>query len=123
MVGARLEQVLDLSGVDFPPRYREPPGPQLCVDPSTRIGPTAYLRTKILDFRGFDSSIILILSGGILMSIGILPESSSQGILVGLILVGRSGVVSPSVPRPTSAGYSSKGVQSERGAVDGGSII
>ena len=30
---------------------------------------TANLRTKILDFRGFDSSIILILRAGILMSI------------------------------------------------------
>ena len=29
---------------------------------------TANLRTKILDFRGFDSSIILILRGGNLMS-------------------------------------------------------
>ena len=31
-----------------------------------------------MDFRGFDSSIILILRGGILMSIGIFPESLSQ---------------------------------------------
>ena len=30
---------------------------------------TADLRTKILDFKGFDSSSILILGGGILMSI------------------------------------------------------
>ena len=44
---------------------------------------TANLRTKILDFRGFDSSRILILRGGILMSIGSLPESLSQAILVG----------------------------------------
>ena len=29
------------------------------------------LRTKILDFRGFDSSRILILRGGILTSIGV----------------------------------------------------
>ena len=36
--------------------------------------PTASLRTKILDFRGFDSSIILILRCGILMSTGNLPE-------------------------------------------------
>ena len=36
---------------------------------------TANLRTKILDFRGFDSSIILRLRGGILMSIGSFPES------------------------------------------------
>ena len=31
---------------------------------------SANLRTKILDFRGFDSSIILILRGGVLLSIG-----------------------------------------------------
>ena len=36
--------------------------------PRTRPGTTANLCTKILDFRGFDSSIILILRGGILMS-------------------------------------------------------
>ena len=30
---------------------------------------TANLRTKILHFRGFDSSVILILRGGILMSL------------------------------------------------------
>ena len=53
---------------------------------------TANPRTKIMDFRGFDSIIILILRGGILMSIGDFPESLSQSILVGIILVGRSGV-------------------------------
>ena len=52
----------------------------------------AYLRTKILDFGGFDSSRILILRGGILMSMWNFPESLSQGILVGIILVGRLGV-------------------------------
>ena len=52
----------------------------------------ANLRTKILDFRGFDSSRILILRGGILMSIGNFPEILSQRILVGIILVGRLGV-------------------------------
>ena len=54
----------------------------------------ASLPTKILDFRGFDSSIILILRGGILMSIGISSESLSQQILVGIILVGRLRVAS-----------------------------
>ena len=49
----------------------------------------ANLRTMILDFRGFDSSIILGLRGGILMPIGNLPEILSQRILVGIILVGR----------------------------------
>ena len=45
-----------------------------------------------MDFRGFDSSVILILRGGILRPIGNLPESLSQAILVGIMLVGRLGV-------------------------------
>ena len=44
------------------------------------------------DFRGFDSSGILILRGGIPSPIGNFPESLSQAILVGVILVGRLGV-------------------------------
>ena len=52
----------------------------------------ANLRTNIVDFRGFDSSIILILRGGILRPIGNLPESLSQAILVGIMLVGGLGV-------------------------------
>ena len=58
----------------------------------SRSHPTANLRTKILDLRGFDSSIILILRCGILMSIGNFLEVLSQEILVGIILVGRLGV-------------------------------
>ena len=54
-------------------------------------GSTANLRSKILDFGGFDSRI-LILRGGILMSIGNPLQISSQGILVGIILVRRLGV-------------------------------
>ena len=38
-------------------------------------GNTANLRTKSLDFRGFDSSIILMLKGGIPRPIGNFPES------------------------------------------------
>ena len=52
----------------------------------------ANLCTKILDFRGFDSSMILILRGGLLMSIGNSLEILSQPILVGILLVGRLGV-------------------------------
>ena len=52
----------------------------------------ANLRTKILDSRGFYSSIILIIRGGTLMSIVDFPESLSHRILVGIILVGRLGV-------------------------------
>ena len=55
---------------------------------------TANLRTKIPDFSVFDSSIILIVQGGILMTIGKLPESLSQAILAGVILVGRLGAAS-----------------------------
>ena len=52
----------------------------------------ANLRTNIMDFRGFDSSMILRLRGGILMSKGDFPESLSQASLVGIMLVGRLGV-------------------------------
>ena len=49
---------------------------------------TANLRTKILDFRGFDSSRSLILRGGILVSIGdFVLENLSRRILAGIILV------------------------------------
>ena len=54
---------------------------------------TANLRTKILDVRGFDSNIILNSRGGILMSMGNFMEILSQQILVGVILVGRLGVL------------------------------
>ena len=53
---------------------------------------TANLRTKILDFRGFDSSRIFILRGGILRPIGSSPKMMSQRISVGIIFVGRLGV-------------------------------
>ena len=43
-----------------------------------------------MDFRAFDSSIILILRAGILMSIGDFPESTD---LSRIMLVGRLGVV------------------------------
>ena len=52
----------------------------------------ANLRTKILHFRGFDSSIIYMPRGGIPRPIGNLPESLSQAIVVGVILAGRLGV-------------------------------
>ena len=57
--------------------------------------------TKIVDFKGFDSSIILILRGEILRPIGDFPESLSQALLVGVMLVGRSGA--------TCSGILSKG--------------
>ena len=45
-----------------------------------------------MDFGGFDSTIILILRGGIPRPVGNFPESLSQAILEGIILVGRLGV-------------------------------
>ena len=53
---------------------------------------TANLRTKILDFRGFDSSIFLILRCGIPRPIGNCLEMLSQQILAGRFLAGRLGV-------------------------------
>ena len=52
--------------------------------------------TKSLDFRGFDSSRLLILTGGNYHNksnlIGSLPESLTQGLLVGKLLIGGLGV-------------------------------
>ena len=62
---------------------------------------TANLRAKILDFKGFYSSRISILRGGILMSAGNFPEMLSRRILAGIlavagmILVGRFGAATP----------------------------
>ena len=58
--------------------------------------PAPNLPTNIVDFRGFDSSIILILRGGLLMSTGDFPESLSQALFVGIMLVGRWGAPSSS---------------------------
>ena len=63
---------------------------------------TPNLPTNIADFRGFDSSMLLLLNGGILMSIGDSPEILSQAMLVGIMLVGKLGVKVwelPYVPR------------------------
>ena len=54
---------------------------------------TTNLRTKILDFSGFDASENLVLRGGILMSIGNFPDVLSQRILAGTILVRRLGAL------------------------------
>ena len=68
---------------------------------------TANLIIKILDFRGFDSSRILILRGGILTSIGDFLESLRQAILAGIILVRRLAVLTGCLalrsPRAASA--------------------
>ena len=46
-----------------------------------------------MDFRGFDSSRILILRGGIPRPIGDSPECLTQAMLVGVMLVGRLSVL------------------------------
>ena len=53
---------------------------------------TPNLRTKIMDFIGFDSSIMLIVRGGVLMPTENFTEVLSQGILAGIILAGRFAV-------------------------------
>ena len=64
----------------------------------TMVCHTANVPSNIVNFRGFDSSTILIQRGGIPRPgfLGISPESLSQAMLVGTMLVGRLGV--PSVP-------------------------
>ena len=56
----------------------------LPLPPNVNVSPcpTANLRTKIMDFRGFDPSRILMLRGGIPRTTGNFPESSSQAISV-----------------------------------------
>ena len=63
---------------------------QSALDQPAQVRPISS--TNIMDFGGFDSSMILILRGGILMSIGDFLEDLSQAILVGITLVGRLGV-------------------------------
>ena len=53
---------------------------------------TPNLPGNIVDFRGLDSSTMLILMGGIPRPIGDFPESLTQAMLVGTMLVGRLGV-------------------------------
>ena len=65
---------------------------------------TASLRTKILDFGGFDAGRILILRGGIPRPIGNFLESLSQAILAGILLVGRLGVARYSGGATSNAG-------------------
>ena len=65
----------------------------ICLFTDTSIAATANLGTSIMDFRGCDSSVILILRGGIPRPMGNFPESLSQAILVGVMLVGRLGVL------------------------------
>ena len=52
---------------------------------------TANLRTKILDFGGFDSGIILIVKGWNSQAPKEFPGSLTQAILVGKMPIGRLG--------------------------------
>ena len=52
-------------------------------------------QTKNPGFREFDSSKCFISGGGIPRSIGNSPESLSQAVLAGTIVVGRLGVEDP----------------------------
>ena len=87
-----------------------------------RTDRTANLPTKILDFRGFDSSRSLIVRGGISRPTGNLAESLRRATLVGIILVVRLGRVrfalrqtfaaTPHlVPRRTAASSAERDVQ------------
>ena len=67
---------------------------------------TPNLPANIMDFKGFDSSIILILRGGIPRPIGDFPECLSQAMLVGITLVGWLGVVTTPTQHPPSGGAS-----------------
>ena len=73
-------------------------GPTVWVAIVGSGGTTASLPTNWVSegfqrgFRGFDSSIILMLRCGIPRPIGIFPESLTQAMLVGEILVGGLGV-------------------------------
>ena len=78
---------------------------------------TASLRTKILDRRGLDSSRILILRGGIILSIGNFPEIVSQRIFVRIILVGRLGV--PCCDQRQGQPGAARGSQGQPGAARG----
>ena len=85
----------------------------------------ANLRTKILDVRGFDSSIILISRGGILMSIGNSPEMLSQAILDWIIFVGRLGVKPGGLQTPNEdymSGHFPQAVASRVGTIRGHQI-
>ena len=74
----------------------------------------ANLGTKIMDFRGFDSSVILILRGGIPRSIASFPEGLSQAILVGMMLVGRLGEAAERLLRAGDTGICEKSTPLEK---------
>ena len=56
------------------------------------VSGAANFPTNIMDFRGFDSSIMLSLRSGIPRPTGDSPESLTQAMFVGAMLVGGLGV-------------------------------
>ena len=102
------------------PRAPRPQARATAADPQT-----ANLRTKILGFRRFDSSRILVLRGGIPRPTGNLPESSSQAILV----VGRLGAAgarsadSPGLQEAMGLRSALKGLQICLGQIQGESLV
>ena len=94
-LGTAYGQLLLFATASLPSTSRKPPfdkpgirGPQ-----ALSSSPTAGLRTKVLDFGGFDSNRILISRDGIPRPIRNFPDFMSQAILVGVVLVGRLGVL------------------------------
>ena len=67
-------------------------GAEVHVASIIRNQDTANIRTNIMDFRGSDSSTILIVKGWYSQAHREFPEILSQAILVGIMLVGRVGV-------------------------------
>ena len=64
-----------------------------CTSQQTLGATTPSLPTNIVGFRGFDSSITLCLTGDISRLVGDFPESLSQAMWLGVMLVGRLGVL------------------------------
>ena len=87
------------------------------LGPLARRNATAHLPTNIVDLRGFDSSIMLFLRGGILMSIRNFPDNLSQAFLVGIMLVGRLGEL---LVAERSGRHGGRGRQPTRGAAGSG---
>ena len=84
---------------------------------------TPNTRTNIVDFRGCDSSIILIIRGGILRPIGDFPESLSQAMLAGCNLsreIGREPHAEPTISVEGSGPSQGAGGRPSRGGVRGG---
>ena len=76
---------------------------------SPSVCPTPNLPTNIVGFRGFDSSVVLILRGGIPRPTGNFPESLSQAMLVGCNVsreIGRTGHAGSARRGYTSLPYS-----------------